>query len=57
MSLYANDIYYGVQGVRLGTLGESKTIGDYLLLSSKVDNKSLKKYDIKLYKDVFWFKG
>lgn len=56
MGLYANDIYYGVQGVRLGTLGESKTIGDYLLLSSKVDNKSLKKYDIKLYKDVFGLK-
>ena len=56
MSLYANDIYTGVQGVRLGSLGESRTTDNHILLGSKVDNTILKKYNISLYKDVFGLK-
>ena len=56
MSLYANDVYTGVQGVRLGSLGESKTIKNYLLLGAKNDDSILEKYDISLYKDVFGLK-
>lgn len=56
MSLYANDIYTGVQGVRLGSLGESTTTKNYLLLTSKKDDTILDKYKITLYKDVFGLK-
>lgn len=56
MSLYANDIYTGAPGVRLGSLLKSKTVGDYLLINSKKDDSIIKKYDIKLNKDVFGLK-
>lgn len=56
MDLYANDIYTGVQGVRLGSLGESLRVKNFILLNSKVDNDILKKYNISLYKDVFGLK-
>ena len=56
MDLYANDIYTGVQGVRLGSLGESLKVKNFILLNSKVDNDILKKYNISLYKDVFGLK-
>lgn len=56
MSLYANDVYTGVQGVRLGSLGETTKTGNYLLLSAKSDDSILDKYKISLYKDVFGLK-
>ena len=56
MSLYANDVYTGVQGVRLGSLGESKTVKNHLLLGAKNDDSILEKYNISLYKDVFGLK-
>ena len=56
MSLYANDIYTGVQGVRLGSLGESVTTSNHLLLGAKNDENILKKYNISLYKDVYGLK-
>ena len=56
MSLYANDVYTGVYGVRLGSLGESATTKNYLLLSAKSDDSILDKYKISLYKDVFGLK-
>ena len=56
MSLYANDIYTGVQGVRLGSLGESVTTINHLLLGAKNDENILKKYNISLYKDVYGLK-
>ena len=55
MPLYANDIYTGVQGVRLGTLGESKTTHNYFLFSVKNED-IFKKYDIRLYKDIYGLK-
>ena len=56
MPLYANDIYTGADGVRLGSLLESKTIRDYALINMKKDDSVLNKYDIKLNKDVFGLK-
>ncbi len=56
MSLYANDVYTGVYGVRLGSLGESKTVSNHLLLEAKSDDEILDKYKISLYKDVFGLK-
>ena len=56
MSLYANDVYTGVYGVRLGSLGESKVIDNFLLLSAKSDDEILDKYNISLYKDVYGLK-
>ena len=56
MSLYANDVYTGVQGVRLGSLGESSTVKNHLLLGAKNDDSILDKYKITLYKDVFGLK-
>ena len=56
MSLYANDVYTGVQGVRLGSLGESATVKNHLLLTAKTDDSILDKYKITLYKDVFGLK-
>ena len=56
MSLYANDVYTGVYGVRLGSLGESKTVSNHLLLGAKSDDEILDKYKISLYKDVFGLK-
>ena len=56
MSLYANDVYTGVYGVRLGSLGESKTVSNHLLLRAKSDDEILDKYKISLYKDVFGLK-
>ena len=56
MSLYANDVYTGVQGVRLGSLGESVTTKNHILLSAKSDDSILDKYKISLYKDVFGLK-
>ena len=56
MSLYANDVYTGVQGVRLGSLGESSTVKNHLLLGAKNDDSILNKYKITLYKDVFGLK-
>ena len=56
MSLYANDVYTGVYGVRLGSLGESKTVSNHLLLGAKSDDEILDKYKISLYKDDFGLK-
>ena len=56
MSLYANDIYTGVQGVRLGSLGEYITTKNHILLGAKNDDSILDKYNITLYKDVFGLK-
>ena len=56
MSLYANDIYTGVQGARLGSLGESITTKNHILLGAKNDDSILDKYNITLYKDVFGLK-
>lgn len=56
MGLYANDIYTGVQGVRLGSLGESVTTSNHLLLGAKNDKDILKRYNISLYKDVYGLK-
>ena len=56
MSLYANDVYTGVYGVRLGSLGESKTTNNHLLLGAKNDDSILDKYAISLYKDVYGLK-
>ncbi len=56
MGLYANDIYTGVQGVRLGSLGESVTTSNHLLLGAKNDENILKRYNISLYKDVYGLK-
>lgn len=56
MPLYANDIYTGADGVRLGSLLESKTIRNYFLINLKKDSSIIKKYDIKFYKDVFGLK-
>ncbi len=56
MSLYANDVYTGVYGVRLGSLGESKTINNYLLISARSDDDILDKYNISFYKDVYGLK-
>ena len=56
MPLYANDIYTGASGSRLGSLLESKTIRNYLLINLKKDNSIIKKYNIKLNKDVFGLK-
>lgn len=56
MPLYANDIYIGGVGTRLGSLGVSEVSRDYPLLMTN-DNKSIiKKYNIKLYKDVYGLK-
>lgn len=56
MPLYANDIYTGVQGVRLGSLGESKTSSDYILINSVRNNSILKKYDVSFKKDELGLK-
>ncbi len=56
MALYANDIYTGVQGIRLGSLGESSKAENFILLGSKVDKNILKKYNISLYKDFYGLK-
>lgn len=56
MSLYANDVYTGVQGVRLGSLGVSSTVNNFPLLGAKSDDSILKEYNISLYKDVFGLK-
>ena len=56
MPLYANDIYTGVSGVRLGNLGISETSDDYFLFMTKDDKSIIKKYNINLYKDVFGLK-
>ena len=56
MPLYANDIYTGASGVKLGSLLESKTIGNYLLINSKKDDSIIEKYNIKFNKDVFGLK-
>lgn len=53
MSLYANDMYTGVQGIRLGNLGESKSVKNSWLIGTKTDKNITKKYDISLYKDVY----
>ena len=56
MTLYANDIYTGVDGVKLGSLLESKSTRNYLLINSKKDDSVFKKYNIRLNKDVFGLK-
>ena len=56
MPLYANDIYTGADGVRLGSLLESKTTRNYFLIKLKKDKSIIKKYDIKFNKDVFGLK-
>ena len=53
MPLYANDIYTGVLGVRLGFLGQSKPLKNYPVFSTKKDESIIKKYKINLYKDVY----
>ena len=56
MSLYANDVYTGVQGIRLGSLGEDITIDNHILIGAKDGKDILDKYKITLYKDVFGLK-
>ena len=56
MPLYANDIYTGANGSRLGSLLKSKTIRNYPLINLKKDNSIIQKYNIKLNKDVFGLK-
>lgn len=56
MPLYANDIYTGVDGIRLGTLGKSKTTNSYTVLFSSKDKSIFKKYNLSLYKDVLGLK-
>ncbi len=56
MNLYANDVYTGTYGVRLGSLGESATTDNHLLFTAKTDDDILEKYNITLYKDVYGLK-
>ncbi len=56
MPLYANDIYTGVLGGRLGTLGTSETSKNYTLFFPTYDKHLFKKYDLKLYKDTLGLK-
>lgn len=57
MPLYANDIYStGVQGTRLGVLGETPTTSDHLLLFSREDESVIKDYNLSFYKDVYGLK-
>ena len=56
MPLYANDIYTGASGILLGSLQESKTISNPLLINLHKDNSILKKYNIHFNKDVFGLK-
>ena len=57
MPLYANDIYStGVQGTRLGVLGETPTTSDHLLLFSREDESVIKNYNLSFYKDVYGLK-
>ncbi|MBR2840506.1 MAG: aryl-sulfate sulfotransferase [Bacilli bacterium] len=56
LPLYANDLYTLDRGVRLGKLGISETIKDYLLLKTNDNTKIIDKYNIKLYKDVYGLK-
>lgn len=56
LPLYANDLYTLDHGVRLGKLGVSETIKDYLLLKTNDNTEVMNKYNIKLYKDVYGLK-
>ena len=56
MPLYANDIYTGATGSRLGSLLKSKTTGNHFLLNSRKDDSIIKKYNINFNKDVFGLK-
>ena len=51
--LYANDIYTGVQGTRLGVLGETPTTSNHLLIWAKEDESIIDKYNLNFYKDVY----
>ena len=53
MPLYANDIYTGVQGTRLGVLGETPTTSNHLLIWAKEDESIIDKYNLNFYKDVY----
>jgi len=55
MPLYANDIYTGVNGVRLGSLGISDTDDNHSVMFSKKDDV-IKKYNIGLIKDEIGLK-
>lgn len=55
MTLYANDIYTGVLGVRLGSLGVTNTDDNYAVLFSKKDDV-ISKYNINLLKDCIGLK-
>lgn len=56
MPLYANDIYTGALGERLGSLGVSDTIKNHKILFTKYDKDIFKKYNLKLYKDTLGLK-
>ena len=56
MGLYANDIFNGVMGSRLGTLGESKREKDHFIINPSKDKSILKKYNVKLKKDELGLK-
>ena len=53
MPLYANDIYTGVQGTRLGVLGKTPTTSNHLLIWAKEDESIIDKYNLNFYKDVY----
>lgn len=56
MPLYANDIYTGAFGERLGSLGVSEAYKNNTILFPKYDKSIFKKYDLKLYKDTLGLK-
>lgn len=56
MPLYANDIYFKADAVRLGNLEKSKTTNNHLLLLSKNNETILKKHDINIHKDTLGLK-
>ena len=55
MNLYDNEIYTGVQGIRLGSLGTTKADESHFIIFSKKDDIE-KKYNTELLKDVIGLK-
>lgn len=55
MTLYANDMYTGVYGIRLGSLGITYVDNNHNILFSKKDDV-IKKYNISLIKDEIGLK-
>ena len=55
MPLYANDMYTGVYGIRLGSLGITSIDNNHTILFSKNDD-DIRKYNINLIKDEIGLK-